>query len=195
MTRIPTFVACLLLSLAVPADAADPFLKVDGRIVRNDGGKGDNVPLRGVNLGSWLLFEGWMCPMDSSGLKDDFAVRETLTRRFGPAGAERLLATYQDTFLKAGDLDNIAALGMNVVRLPFWNRTFRGEDGFWRLDGFDRMDWLIREAWARGSTPSSTSTAPPEARAKGRAPAVTARSPTAAPGPSSGPRRPTSARQ
>jgi len=23
---------------------------------------GDIVPLRGVNLGSWLLMEGWMCP-------------------------------------------------------------------------------------------------------------------------------------
>ena len=75
--------------------AADPFLKVVGRDIRDDRGKGSAVVLRGANLGSWLIMEGWMCPMDSSGLKDDFSVRETLIRRFGWEGKDRLLAAYQ----------------------------------------------------------------------------------------------------
>jgi hypothetical protein len=47
--------------------APHPFLKTSGPDLRNDYGRGDVVPLRGANLGSWLLLEPWMCPMDSSG--------------------------------------------------------------------------------------------------------------------------------
>jgi len=130
--------------------AADPFLKVVGRDIRDGRGKGSAVVLRGTNLGSWLVMEGWMCPMDSSGLKDDFSVREMLIRRFGEEGKDKLLAAYQDNWITETDLDNIAAMGMNVVRLPFWYRNLETERGKWRRDAFRRMDWLVDKAWRRG---------------------------------------------
>ncbi len=61
------------------AAPARSFLKAAGTDVRDDSGKGEIVALRGVNLGSWLLLEDWMCPLDASGLKDDFSAREMLT--------------------------------------------------------------------------------------------------------------------
>jgi len=45
--------------------APNPFLSPVGQNIRNNYGQGDIVPLRGVNLGSWLLMEGWMLSMDS----------------------------------------------------------------------------------------------------------------------------------
>lgn len=147
-----TLLALFFLSVALSASAAlNPFLKTSGTQVRNDFGQGDIVPLRGVNLGGWLLLEPWMCPMDTSGnLPDDWSARETLTQRFGAAGKDNLIAAYQNAWLQESDFDRIAALGMNVVRLPFWYLNLQDEDGTWRADAFARLDWAVSNAWSRG---------------------------------------------
>jgi len=128
---------------------ADPFLKTDGLQIRSAQGHGPVILLRGTSLGGWLLREAWMCPMDSSGTKDDRAARDLLEERFGAVTAESLLATYQDHWITATDFDNIAALGLNVVRLPFWYRNFQSESGQWKQEPFARLDWAVREAWKR----------------------------------------------
>jgi aryl-phospho-beta-D-glucosidase BglC (GH1 family) len=137
-----------LESRLVPS--GDPFLAANGLGLRDGHGTGDPVLLQGTNLGGWLVTEGWMTPRDSSGLPDDYSARQTLIDRFGAATADRLRSTYEDTWITAGDLDRIRDLGMNVVRLPFWYRTLQNEDGTWRDDAFDRMDWLVSAAWDRG---------------------------------------------
>jgi aryl-phospho-beta-D-glucosidase BglC (GH1 family) len=130
--------------------SADPFLEASGTIIRDGHGTGDPVLLQGTNLGGWLVTEGWMTPRDSSGLPDDYSARQTLIDRFGEATADSLINTYEDAWVTTQDLDNIKALGMNVIRLPFWYRNLENEDGTWRADAFDRMDWLVSNAWARG---------------------------------------------
>lgn len=143
----------LSLTLSVPNSsygALNPFLATNGRDIRNNFGQGDSIPLRGVNLGSWLLMEGWMCPMDSSGLADNYSVIQTLNSRFGVATQESLIKTYQEAWLTTNDLDNIKALGMNCVRVPFWWGNVERLDGSWRADAFEKMDWLVTNAWRRG---------------------------------------------
>jgi aryl-phospho-beta-D-glucosidase BglC (GH1 family) len=130
--------------------SSDPFLATNGTLIRDGHGTGDPVLLQGTNLGGWLVTEGWMTPRDSSGLPDDYSARQTLIDRFGAAIADNLINTYEDAWVTAQDLDNIKALGMNVIRLPFWYRNLENEDGSWRADAFDRMDWLVSNAWARG---------------------------------------------
>ena len=135
---------------ALTATAADGFLCASGCVIRARHGTGDVVLLRGVNLGGWLLHEPWMSPMDASGLKDDGAARDVLTRRFGAAMRDELIASYQDTYMTERDLDLIAAQRFNVVRLPFWYLNLQEEDGTWRADAFRRIDWLVERAWKRG---------------------------------------------
>lgn len=130
--------------------AVDPFLKTAGIEIRNNRGRGDAVYLRGVNLGSWLLWEEWMCPMDSSGLKDALSARQTLISRFKEDGADAIIAAYEVAWITEQDFDNIAALGMNVVRVPFWYPNLLKEDGTWRANAFDRLDWVAATAWKRG---------------------------------------------
>ncbi len=144
--------ALLLLGSGGPAGAAPgPFLKTSGLDIRNDSGQGEVVPLRGVNLGSWLLMEDWMCPMDSSGnLTNEWMVREKLTQRFGAATKDSLMGAYQDAWLMESDFDNITALGMNCIRLPFWYLNLQEDDGTWRADAFHRLDWAVSNAWERG---------------------------------------------
>ena len=88
--------------------------------------------------------------MDSSGAKDDWTARDILTQRFGAETAESLLAAYEDAWMKESDFDHIAAAGFNVVRLPFWYRNVESEDGTWRADAFQRLDWCVAQAWKRG---------------------------------------------
>ena len=129
----------------------DLFLEANGLNIRNGHGSGDVVPLRGVNLGGWLVMEGWMTPMDSTGLlPDDHSVLQTLDIRFGVATEQSLIQTYQNTWITTNDLDNIRAMGMNLVRLPVWWGDFETLSGAWRSDAFNQMDWLITNAWQRG---------------------------------------------
>lgn len=150
MLRTLTFLAVFLAASLAHSGAADEhFLKAQGTEIRD--AKGRVVLLRGVNLGGWLLFEPWMCPMDSSGtLKDHYSAQELLVKRFGETTADSLLRTYQEHWITAKDLDNIAAQGMNVIRIPFWYRNLQTEDGRWISGGLNRLDWVVAEAWKRG---------------------------------------------
>ncbi len=155
-----------LFSAVAPTHAAwpatfgdDQFLSADGPLLRDHRGAGGVVQLRGVNLGGWLEWQDWMCPMDSSKtLRDanpghngyDFEIRRLLAKRFGTMGAEDLISVYEDAWISARDLDNIRTLGMNAVRLTFGYDTLLNEDGSWRNDAFNRLDWLVQNAWQRG---------------------------------------------
>ncbi len=152
ITRLPAFLlSCMAAVLTLTrVDAANPFLATNGLSIRNGVGAGDVVPLRGVNLGGWLVMEPWMVPMDSSGLADEYSMLQTLDARFGVPAEQGLIQTYQSTWITTQDLDNIKAMGMNVVRLPFWWANLQALDGTWRSDAFTEMDWLVAQAWQRG---------------------------------------------
>jgi endoglucanase len=136
-------------SNVIAAAPEDSFLGTDGLLIRNGHGHGDAVLLRGVNIGGWLLKEMWMCPLDSSGIKDEFSIRKTLEDRFGADTADDLINTYEDHWITEHDLDNIAALRMNVIRVPFWYRNLQSETGDSKPDAFKRLDWVVAKAWER----------------------------------------------
>lgn len=143
----------------MPGLADEGFLGADGPVLRDRRGRGGRVQLRGVNLGGWLEWQAWMCPMDSSKtLRDgnpghngyNFEVRKLLVKRFGPAVAEELVGTYMNSWISLVDLDHIQSLGFNAVRLTLAWDTFLREDGAWRSNAFERVDWLVTNAWQRG---------------------------------------------
>ncbi len=142
-----------ILSYALPAGAAtsDLFLEANGVNLRNAHGTGDIVSLRGFSLGGWLIMEAWMTPMNSTtNLPDNYSALQTLDSRFGVVTQQLLISTYQQAWIETNDLDNIKAMGMNVVRVPVWWADFEALDGTWRTDAFDRLDWLVTNAWQRG---------------------------------------------
>src|SRR5206468_5791927 len=111
--------AATFSDVSVGTFRTDLFLKQSGPDFRNGHGAGDDVNLRGVNLGGWLLHENWIDQSDSSGLPDDVAVWNTLQGRFGEATGNRLAAAFEDNWITTRDLDNLAAAGLNLVRVPF----------------------------------------------------------------------------
>ncbi|OYV06803.1 MAG: hypothetical protein CFE26_04355 [Verrucomicrobiales bacterium VVV1] len=138
----------LLTAASISYALPERFLKAKGNVLQDTAGK--TLQLRGVNLGCWLIMEPWMCPMDSSGLKDEGSARDLLEKRFGQATADSLFQDWQESWFDESDLDRIAALGLNAVRLPIWYRNLQTEDGQWLPDGFKRIDWFVQSAWKRG---------------------------------------------
>ena len=128
-----------LLSTAHAEDAALSFLRAEGTNIVN--AAGETVLLRGVNLGGWLVQEAWMNLTNAPSQQESFQV---LDERFGREVREHLFDVYEDNYLSEADFDNIKALGMNVVRIPFawWN--ILDDDGALREDAFTRLDWAVK---------------------------------------------------
>ncbi len=119
----------------------------DGYIVNENG---ENVILKGVNLGNWLLWETWMGFVPE--YTHDWAhydTLEVLTERFGTEKTEKIEKTFMDNFITEEDIAQIEKLGFNCVRVPFWYRNFMTEDLKWLTEnhddnsGFQKLDWLI----------------------------------------------------
>ncbi len=135
----------------------EDFLTVEGSSLVNR--RGEEVLLRGVNLGGWMIQECWMCPV--TGADGEWGNLDTI-EAFEANGLteeqiQTLFDTYQENWITEYDLDIIAEAGANCVRVPFWYRNFmKNEAGDWieeDLDqnpGFKRLDWIIEEAGSRG---------------------------------------------
>ena len=168
-SRVLSMVLCLVLALSaicLPAYAEkggeaaerrgaitdEDMLHTKGKKIYNK--RGEEVILRGVNLGTWLIQESWMTPIENS--DDNISTLNTLTERFGVEKAYELINIYEDNWITEYDLDRIVELGFNCVRVPFWFRNFYYDDkGTKILDkngewDFSRLDWVVSECAKRG---------------------------------------------
>lgn len=145
-------IAALMMSSCGVEKQDERFLQVrDGQLVNR---KGETVILRGVNLGGWLIQESWMCPVNGEDREwANLDTLELLESRFSDEEIQKLLDTYQDNWITESDIKNIANMGCNVVRVPFWYRNFmKDEQGTWLTEDLDenpgirRLDWIINMA-------------------------------------------------
>ena len=137
--------ACAMVCTSAMAEDELTMLRAQGQEIVN--ADGEAVLLRGVNMGGWLVQEGWMNLTNGPCQAESFKV---LDERFGRDVREHLFQVYEDNYLSERDFDNIRALGMNVVRLPFawWN--ILNDDGTLRADAFTRLDWFVDCCAQRG---------------------------------------------
>lgn len=120
-------------------------LYVDGEKLYNR--RGEEIRLRGLNLGGWLIMEDWFCPV-SNDKKGDLYTIGILENRFGAEKTRELYNIYQDNWITETDFQNIADMGFNCVRIPFWYRNFQSDNnGTWILDENGEID-LSRLEWA-----------------------------------------------
>ena len=131
---------------------SERFLQVhNGKIFNR---RGEEVVLRGVNLGGWLIQESWMCPVNGEDRKwANLDTLHALEDRFTLDQVQELFDTYQDHWITEEDIANMAAMGCNALRIPFWYRNFMtDENGNWitadpeQNPGFKRLDWAINTA-------------------------------------------------
>lgn len=122
------------------------FLKADGKVLRNNEGKGDIVTLIGTNIGGWQVMEAWMCPTDA---KDQLTTMQVFTERFGKDVAEELIKVYEEHWWNEDDFDNVLDLNFNVIRLPISYINLLDENGILRADTLATYDWFVDECEKR----------------------------------------------
>jgi hypothetical protein len=134
--RIGGPIAALALgALAVapwPAAAAD-FIHAQGRHLVD--GSGHRFDIKGINLGNWLVPEGYMfkfthalSPTDIAGVMD---------KLLGPEQAAQFWTRFRDIYVAKDDIDFLKAAGFNTVRVPLNWRLFvqTGSDGAAHMEG------------------------------------------------------------
>jgi hypothetical protein len=96
--------------------------------------------LRGVNLGGWLLWEGWIwgAPINllHFGGQGESAIQDRLAQAAGSEALCRFRDAVRDRFITEADIAAIEAAGFNVVRVPLNHRDFAypGSPGWELLD-------------------------------------------------------------
>ncbi|MEN0038304.1 MAG: cellulase family glycosylhydrolase [Cellvibrio sp.] len=126
------------------------MLKTDGaKWVKSNG---DQVCLKGTNLGNWLVQEFWMMGQGGNGVHDQCTLEAKLTERFGYSEKERLIKLFRDNWIKERDFDQLKAFGFNVIRLPILWSVIEDEKNprTLRADAWHYIDWTIAEAKKRG---------------------------------------------
>lgn len=131
--------------------AENPMLGADGRVLRDNGGQGGVVQLRGTNARGYLLQEFWMTTTKKTeNVYAEDEIYAVLEERFGKEAREGLVALYQDHYWTEADFDYCRDIGMNCIRLPVWYRNLVDENGEFYENWSERLDWFVEEAGRRG---------------------------------------------
>ncbi|MFA5388183.1 MAG: glycoside hydrolase family 5 protein [Candidatus Omnitrophota bacterium] len=86
---------------------------------------GKKIILRGVNLGGWLMMEGYILYGRNISEK---SFKAEMARRWGGKELENFTREFRNNFIKEEDFKNIANLGFNCVRLPFNHKLIENQD-------------------------------------------------------------------
>ena len=96
----------------------------DGKLVN---GIGEEVVLRGVGLGNWLLPEGYMWNFPGAWDRPR-RIEEAIRTLCGTDYATRFWRVFRDTYVARRDIEMIAEMGFNSVRIPINARILQREE-------------------------------------------------------------------
>lgn len=137
----------LLLGLFCLPAVAKPLPPLHTQGAKIFDASGQQVTLRGCNLGNWLLIEPWMLAWE---IDDQETIIKVLADRFGQSEADRLMTIYRDGYITPRDFDLIKSFGFNLVRLPFDSRMLIDAEGNLRPNAFKYLDRALDMAEEAG---------------------------------------------
>lgn len=109
------FIFCTSLLAGIISMAnAQGFLKTSGTSIVNE--KGENVLLRGMGLGGWMLQEGYMLRLQ--GANPQYAIRNKIEKLIGVEQTQQFYDAWLKNFITKADIDSMKKWGFNSVRLP-----------------------------------------------------------------------------
>ncbi len=143
MRKLFVFILVIFIwaRFASAAETNNPMIHRHGLSIVD--GEGHRVMLRGVNLGGWLHWEGYLFG------KGILTSQSTLMRQFekivGPADTLRFQDEIQKNFITEADIQRISESGFNVVRIPMNWRVLENPAHPYQYDqsGWDRLDQVL----------------------------------------------------
>lgn len=138
-SKLWIFALLVFVSLSFRQKEA-PFAYVDGRHIYSP--QGEILQLKGVNLGHWLLPEGYMFKLRdcNSPRKIDQAIRELI----GNSATTAFWDAFLDNFITEPDIKWLSEAGVNLIRLPFDYRLLTHDDFLGRdIHGYIYFDRVI----------------------------------------------------
>lgn len=127
-----------------PTDASR-FVRAEGKHLVTP--EGDPLKLRGINLGNWLLPEGYMFKLEVT--TAHWQMQQVIKELVGPAEARAFWRQYYQTYITHEDIRFIKQTGCNSLRVPFNYKLLTPEDypEIWLEHGFALLDSVI--AWSK----------------------------------------------
>jgi len=130
------------------------YLKVDGKRIVDE--KGNNVLLRGMGLGGWMLQEGYMLRVEGIG-QQQHVIRKNIADLVGTKKADAFYDAWLANHTRKIDIDSMARWGFNSVRLamhynlytlPVEKEPLAGQNT-WLEKGFAMTDSLLN--WCKAN--------------------------------------------
>lgn len=88
-------------------------------------------PVRGVNIGGWLVLEPWITPSIFEPFGGAVVDEYTLCQNAGDA--ESILRSHWDSWVSLSDFHKIAGNGLNLVRIPI---------GYWAFQKYEQDPYI-----------------------------------------------------
>jgi len=130
------------------SDLLGGFLRVSGKQMVD--GQGQNVILRGVGLGNWMLQEPYM--MDASGIvENQQQLKGKIAELVGTSNLMTFYESWLTNYMREPDVAEFAARGFNSIRVPLHYNLFTlpieqepvpGQNT-WLTNGFKLVDQLL----------------------------------------------------
>jgi endoglucanase len=146
------FLVAALVLLISQISEGQGFLKADGKRIVND--KGENVLLRGIGLGGWMLQEPYMFQLsDVAGTQTQIKAR--ITELIGQKNCDGFYAAFLKNMITEKDIEALKKWGFNSIRLPMHYNLYTlpvdkepvpGQNT-WLKTGFKLTDDLL--SWCR----------------------------------------------
>ena len=124
------------------------FLRAEGKQIVNE--KGENVLLRGIGLGGWMLQEPYMLQLSEvAGRQAEIKLK--ISELIGQKNCEEFYTRYMNNMITEKDIDALKKWGFNSVRLPMHFNLFtlpidkepvKGQNT-WLETGFKLTDNLL----------------------------------------------------
>ena len=127
------------------------YLRADGKRIVN--GRGENIILRGIGLGGWMIQEGYMLHLNAEG--QQYRIRERITAILTKEQTAEFYKAWLSNQTTKSDMDSLQTWGFNSVRLPMHYNLFTlpvdeepvAGKNTWLPTGFQLTDSLV--AWCK----------------------------------------------
>jgi hypothetical protein len=150
--HIITFVVTFYLIFSGDIAVSQGFLKADGKQIVNE--KGENVLLRGIGLGGWMLQEPYMFQLSEvAGTQTE--IKSKISELIGQKNCDEFYTLFMNNMISEKDIDALKKWGFNSIRLPMHYNLFTlpvdkepvKDQNSWVETGFKLTDNLL--SWCR----------------------------------------------